>query len=156
MSHPETSTGVASRPRFGPSPARTGAISAIVMPSTAHTAELRVHIFHLPARRDTPRLDSVVVVEELRAFVAHELVARWLDRARLVDSAALEHGRPAVPSPRHAKARQGLGQHRLAQRRLAPGLTTVSRHFHFRDFSGTRPGQAGDLVEPRSLQHESG
>src|SRR5438105_13097563 len=117
ISHPATSTGVAGRPRFGVSWAALPMCPATAISISTTAIKLRVDIFHLTVCFHLPRLDGVVVVEDIGAMRGHQGVARRLDGTRVIGGAALQHGGGAVPLPRHAEARQYPGQYRSGQRR---------------------------------------
>src|SRR5580765_7441551 len=119
MSQAAISAGVAGWPRFGPSTLRAAAgwprsgpstLRAAAQPASAAAASaattLRVYILHLPVGRHAPRLDRVVVEDDVAAVHGDELVALGLRRPRAVRRAALQHGGCAVPFPRGAKPRQ--------------------------------------------------
>ena len=76
--------------------------------------------------------------------------------AGLVPGAALQHDRLAVPAPGHAEAGQRLGQHRRIERGFRPALAAVGRDHHLRDPAIARIGEAGNLVEARSLERQPG
>src|SRR5471030_3020102 len=64
---------------------------------------------------DAPTCDRVEVVDAAQSTLGDELRARRLHHAGLIGRAALQHDRATAPLPRHAKAGDGLGQHRLLQ-----------------------------------------
>src|SRR6185295_4316155 len=96
--------------------------------------------------------DRVVVINDGAAVLGDELVARRLNGAGLVDGARLEHRWTAVPLPRQAKARERPRQYRRRQRRLRPALAAVGGNLDPPDRAAARPGDAGNFVEPRTLQ----
>src|SRR5438132_11374711 len=125
ISHPATSAGVAGRPRLGVSWAPLPMYPATATSTITTAVKLRVDIFHLAVGFYLPRLDGIVVVEDVAAMRGHQGVARRLDRTRVVGGAALQHSGGAVPLPCAAEARQRPGQHRGRQGRLGPGLPTI-------------------------------
>src|SRR5262245_43349570 len=125
-----------SRSEIGaPSPGDWAAAAPEPSTRSAASTALGVDMLTLPARIDPPARDAVEVLvhETVMIFyrrlglapLGHEFGAQRLRIAAVVGSAAQQHGRSAVPAPRHAKARVRLGQHRLLQRRLAPAAAAV-------------------------------
>src|SRR6185503_5028360 len=104
-SQPAICSGVAGTPSPGPSWAAAQASHAN---DAAAAASLRsnINVAHCAALRDVPTLDRVVVIAELRAARGHQRRTRRLHRASLVDGAAHQHARAAVPAPRHAETRE--------------------------------------------------
>src|SRR6266540_4285195 len=118
-------------PRPGVSPA-LGAAKPRARSRTGN--RLCIDMPDLPLAVDCPAGDAVeVLVRERRdrrdarrlAAHGHELRARRLRIAGLVPGAALQYRRTAVPAPGHAEAGEGLGEHRLLQRRLRPAAAAV-------------------------------
>src|SRR5215470_17971242 len=110
----------------------------------AKISDLGVDMFHLPSALNRPSRDAVVVLareacyrRNLRRLPAcgHDLSASRLYIAGLVPRAALQYSGTALPSPRHAKATEGLAVHRFLKRRLRPALATISRHHDLRNSS---------------------
>src|SRR5882672_11637454 len=103
--------------------------SAVLEHSASATASLSVDMFDLPVAVHSPAREAVVVLvgerERARRFLGlaalrDELGAQRLSASALVPRAALQDNRLAVPAPRHAEARERLGEHRFLQRGLAP------------------------------------
>src|SRR5215831_12640114 len=141
MSQAVISPGSIGFPRFG------AWAKAILQPSTSTAAKirsLRINMFDLPSALDRPSRDAVIVLareacyrRNLRRLAAcgHDLSASRLYIAGLVPRAALQYSGTALPSPRHAKATEGLAVHRFLKRRLRPALATISRHHDLRNSS---------------------
>src|SRR5580765_4823092 len=106
MSQAAISAGVAGWPRSGPSTLRAAASQPASAAAVSTATTLRVYILHLPVGRHAPRLDRVVVEDDVAAVQGDELVALGLRRPSAVRRAALQHGGCAVPFPRGAKPRQ--------------------------------------------------
>src|SRR5438128_2147226 len=134
---------------------------ALLPPIWAHAASARVAtrlnladgIAHLPIRTDRPRLDHVVVLHEADdcarlLYLAH---AR-LYIAVVVDRAAHQRCRGAVPVPRRLEAREALVHDRLFEHRLAPGLAAVDGNIDRADLAGARPGEPCDFIKPGALE----
>src|SRR5690348_1102706 len=81
--------------------------SAAAAPTVSKRA-LRKDIADLPAGRDVPSLNAVVVVVLAFAVLAHEARTRRLHRAGIVDRAAHEHRGASAPTPWQPKARERL------------------------------------------------
>src|SRR5262245_39909724 len=118
MSQPAMSCAVTGIPRFGPSCASAN-VSVVSAPTPAANASpfvaialaainLYVDIADLPRSRDVPALDRVVVIAVVRAARADQCRAGGLNRTGVVDRAAHQHARAAVPAPRHPEAHRGL------------------------------------------------
>src|ERR1700687_2006997 len=98
--------------------------------ATSPEHALRVDMLDLPFAVDPPGRDAVVMLvgEGERccdrrlglAALRHELGAQWLRGASLVPGAAQDHGRLAVPPPRHDEAGERLWGHRPLQGGLTP------------------------------------
>src|SRR3569833_1399304 len=93
--------------------------------ATATPQISRQGIGHLAAISDAPGPDRIVVVEIVLAAHCEKFGQRRLDIAGLVDGTALDHGGPAVPSPRQTEARQGTRQHRVLQSRVLPAPAVI-------------------------------
>src|SRR5579872_3878545 len=111
----------------------------------ANPRRLRVYMLDLPAALDRPTDDGVVVLADesshrrnSRGFAArrHQLGARRLYIAGFIPCLALQHGRTAIPAPRHAEASECLVMHRFLQRRLRPALAAVGGHHNFCNAAG--------------------
>src|SRR5690242_1993707 len=115
MSQPAMSAAVAGEPR----PYRSAAPTIPAAPnsrypvSAAMRTTSRDMIGHGPAAIDAPRLDGVVVIEGIRAAGADHRIVLRLYISRLVDGAALQQRRPAIPPPGHSEAGERLRQDRL-------------------------------------------
>src|SRR5216684_3150287 len=164
MSQAAISASFSGLPRPGPSASAGPAIRQSASPR-AGTIELCVDMLDLPRTLDPPAGDRVEVMVQHRPDRRRrlQLPARGdefgpgrLRVARVVPGAALQHRRAAVPTPRHAKARERLAQYRLRQGRLAPALAAVGRNHDLGDPAGPGIGDAGDLPEPRPLQAQPG
>src|SRR5260370_36549994 len=151
MFQPAISAGVATRPMpYGlcasacAAQANTTAIAA--------AASLRVGIGHLAIFSDTPGPDRIVMVDVIVAAHREQFSQGRLNVAGLVDGAALDHRRLAVPMPRQAEAGQRSRQHRLLQLRFLPALAVIDGYIDAPDFAVSAPGDAADLVETRHRQ----
>src|SRR5215471_1039476 len=156
MSQDARSSGEIGLPRLGLCWANTGDANAKSSAGAAATKILRIDIFHLAIAGYGPGLDHVVVVDAAVAAQRDELRAARLDVAGLVGRTALQHRGAAVPLPGHAEARRRLRQHRLLQRRNAPALAAVGRHFDLGDLSVTRPSEARNLIKTRPAHRQPG
>src|SRR5215467_2196618 len=161
MSHNARSDSLIDWPRPGVSAAALDAN----MNAAAMRRFLRIDMFHLALAVDAPAGDDVHVSHRERSdgevdfrltALRQDLGAGRLHVAGLVPGAALQHHRLAVPAPGHAEARQRLAQHRLLQRRLRPALAAVGGDHDPRDAAVAGIGEAGDLVEARSFQRQTG
>src|SRR3981081_3513735 len=102
MFQPAISAGVATRPMpYGLCASAGVARSSIATANAAHSS-LRVGIGHLAVSGDTPGPDRVVMVELIVPAAREHFSQRRLNVAGLVDGAALDYRRPAVPMPRQA------------------------------------------------------
>src|SRR5262245_11604036 len=170
MSHGARSLGVIGAPRLGRS---VFWLSAANTPAAANSAieaaaaaSLSVDMSDAPVAGDRPAGDGVDVLAregEHRGrcgrlpALRHELRARRLHVAAFIHGAALQRRGAAVPAPRHAEARERLGQDGLLERRFAPALAAVGRDHRLGDASGTGIGDAGDLVDAGSSgEHQAG
>src|SRR5438093_6581477 len=120
MSHAPMAAGLIGWPRWGPAAAAAPAASQ----SARHAAAiipLGVHMLDLPRAVNRPAGDGVEVLVRKRhgwrdrlhlPTFGHKLGAGRLHVAGLVPGAALQDGGTAVPAPGHAKAGEGLTQHR--------------------------------------------
>src|SRR6187549_3264821 len=104
-SQPATCSGVAGTPSPGLSCAAAHASQANEAAATAKQRS-NIDIAHRAGLRDAPALNRVVVITVRGAARADQRGTRRLHGARLVDGAAHQHARAAVPAPWHAKARQ--------------------------------------------------
>ena len=102
--------------------------------------------------------EAVVVLvgeaEHVRQFLGFaargdEIGAQRLRFAGLVPGAAGQHRRLAVPTPRHAKAREGFGIDRPVDRGFAPALAAVGGNHNLVDAAVAGIGDAGNLVKAR-------
>src|SRR5262245_52253014 len=130
MSHGARSAGAIGCPKRGASAARTGTAAIvtatpIIAPTTRRSRE---RIACLPLLVDPPAGDGIVVVLPAQSAVGDELRARGLHHAGIVDGAALQQRRAAVPLPGGAKTSERLRQHGLLQRSAGPALAAVGRH----------------------------
>src|SRR4051794_19278732 len=125
MSQEAISSGVATRPRFGLSAANVTA-EAKARPEPAMRRALRIDMLHLAFVGNSPGRDGVGVINGSAAARRDHPLPRRLDVTGLVGHAALQDRWPALPSPRNAKSRQRLRQHRGLQRRLGPAFAAVS------------------------------
>src|SRR5882757_2974503 len=103
---------------------------ALVTHSSAATANaanssLCVGICYLAVFSDAPGPDRVVMVDVIVAAHREQFGQGRLHVAGLVDGAALDHRRLAIPMPRQAEAGQRPHQHRLLQLRLLPALAVI-------------------------------
>src|SRR2546427_3865384 len=124
MSHAAISSGVAARPRFGPSAANATA-EVRAKPEAAMRIALHVDMLHLALVGNGPGRDGIGVIDRPVAAPGDHLLARRLDVTGLVGGAALQDRRVAVPTPWNAEACQRLRQHRRLQRRRRPTLAAV-------------------------------
>src|SRR6266436_1008478 len=115
------------------------------MTESAATSSLRIG--HLAVGRDTPRPDRVVVIVVIVAAHREQFGQGWLNVAGLVDGAALDDCRFAVPVPRQSETGQRPRQHRLLQLRFLPALAVVDGYIDTPDPAVAAPGDAADLVE---------
>src|SRR4051794_30341559 len=126
--------------------------SASAQPAAIAAMEkaLRIDMLDPPVGVDAPARDAVVVLvgeaervcDWLLRLSARgdELGAQRLHVAAFVPGAALQHHGLAVPAPWHAEAREGLGLHRLLQRRLSPAFSAVGRNHDLGDAAVARIG----------------
>src|SRR5262249_54200185 len=128
---------------------------ASVMSTMTTAVTLCIDIFHLAVGLHLPRLDGMVVVEDVGAMRGHQGVARGLDGTRVVGGAALQHrGRP-IPLPRQAEAGQPPRQYGGGQRSLRPRLPAIGRHLDLGNRASTGPGNPRYLIEPGALQGQT-
>src|SRR4051812_13950774 len=133
-SHAAISSGVATRPRFGPS-AATATAEIRASAETVMRRLLRVDMFHLPFIGNAPGCDRVGVEDRPGPALGDHLLARRLDVPGVIDRAALQDGRATVPAPRHAETRQRFRQHWLLQRGRRPALAAVGRYLDLVDLA---------------------
>src|SRR5215469_13497402 len=164
ISQPAMSAASIGLPRLGPSPAAAPPAKESAS-QTAGIIPLRVGMLHLSGAVDRPAGDGIEVLVRKRrdrrnclqlAAFSDKFGAGRLDIAGLVPGATLQDCGTAVPAPWHAEAGEGLAQHRLLQGRLGPALAAIGRNHYPGDPSGTGIGDAGNLVETRLLQCQSG
>src|SRR5215475_9734119 len=136
ISHAAISAGSIGLPRPGPSADAAPAAKKSVSP-TAGDILLGVDMFDLPVAIDAPAGDGVEVLIQHRpdrrncpqlTAVGDEFGSGRLHVAGIVPGAALQGRRPAVPTPGHAEAGEGLAEHRLRQTRFGPAFTAVGRN----------------------------
>src|SRR5580765_6536980 len=146
MSQGAISASVIGLPRLGPSAANAPALTT--RQAAAKTTS-RIDMADFPLVIDGPAGDRVEMLARegkhrgrCRGLSANfdEVGARWLCGAGFVPRPALQNCRLPIPAPRHAEAREGLGQDRLLQCRLAPALAAVGRHHHLHDAARSRIG----------------
>src|SRR5437763_8290867 len=144
MSQGANSCAVVDFPRLGPSASAAPASMASAS-ETAPKQSLRVDMPDLPFPVHRPAGDAVEMLaregQHRRWFrrlsaLRDNLGAGRLHVAALVEGAALQHGRTAVPAPGHAEAGKGLRQDRLLERRLGPAPAAVGRYHDFGDPAG--------------------
>src|ERR1700676_3747879 len=87
----------------------------------------RIGIGHLAVSCDAPWPDPVVVVIVIFTANRDKFSQCRLYVTGLVDCAALNDGRVAVPTPRKPEAGQRPRQHRFLQRRRLPALAVINR-----------------------------
>src|SRR5271166_5618108 len=160
MSQAAMLASVSGLPRPGPSADAAPATRQSASP-TAEEILLGVNMLDLPRTVDAPAGDGVEVMVQHRPdrrnrfqlpTLGDEFGSGRLRVARLVPGAALQGRGPAVPTPGHAEAREGLAEHRLRQGRLSPAFAAIGRNHDLGDPAGAGIGDAGDLVESRPLQ----
>src|SRR4051795_4599986 len=162
MSHGAISASVIGLPSFGPCAETAATLSSTPV---ATRKALRVDMANPSLLVDRPTRDRVEVLARERAarrglwgLAPHrdEPGAGRLHVSALVPSAALQHGRPSVPAPRHTEACECLRQNRVLQRRLSPALASIRRDHHLGDAARARIRDAGNLVIPGLLELMSG
>src|SRR5215471_2017829 len=128
ISHAAISAGSIGLPRPGPS-ADTALAARQSASPTAGEILLGVNMPDLPGAVDAPAGDGVEMLVEHRsdrrnclqlAALGGEFGSGRLHVAGVVPGAALQSRGPAVPTPGHAEAGEGLAEHRLRQTRLGP------------------------------------
>src|SRR5437867_11910010 len=133
--------------------------------ATASPRSLSVDMSHLPTGLNRPTCDRIeVLVRERgnsrnsRQFAArcNELCARRLHVTRFIPRPALQDCRAAVPPPRHSDACERLAEYGRLQRGLSPALAAIGGNHHFRDAAVARICEAGNLIETRTIQSETG
>src|SRR5947209_14747803 len=164
MFHGAISASVMGLPSPGVSALTAAKPSASAQPAaiTATEKALRIDMLDPPIGVDAPARDAVVVLvgeaERVGQWLlglsarGDEFGAQRLHVAAFVPGAALQHHRLAVPAPRHTEAREGLGLHRLLQRRLSPALSPIGRNHDLGDAAVPGIRDAGDLVEAWPFQ----
>src|SRR5438105_1384539 len=110
MSQAASSSGAATRPRFGV--CASAALPTAPSARASATNRLRVDMLDLPARGNAPAGNTVEMVDGLAAAPGNQFGARRLKITGLIGGATLQHGRTAVPAPRHAEPRERHRQHR--------------------------------------------
>src|SRR3954454_23958453 len=153
MSQTATSASVNGLQRPGPSASGNGVPSprpsADAAPAatqnaspTAEKIPLCVNMLNLPRAVNAPAGDGVKVVIQHRydrrnrlqlPTFGDEFSSGRLYVAGVVPGTALQGRDPAVPTPRHAEAGEGLAEHRLRQGRLGPAFAAIGRNHHFGD-----------------------
>src|SRR5262245_24163967 len=141
MSHDAISAGAMGWPRLGPAAQHVPAPS-VSTKTTMRRARSCIDMSDTSVGVDRPARNAVeMLTRKTRhwrdvlglAAMRHKLRARRLHVAALVPGAALQQGRSSIPAPRHAETGKSLGEHRLLQRRLRPGLATVGGNHDLRD-----------------------
>src|SRR5437870_5098088 len=147
MSHALASASVIALPNFGASAAK--AVPATQETAAAKMMVLSIDMAHRSLGINGPARNAVHMLHREGAYrwraarfaaLGDEPIARRLQIAPFVGGAALQHHRLPVPIPRHAEARQSLGQHRPLHRRQAPALAAVGRDLDLRDAAMARIG----------------
>src|SRR5258708_1652171 len=115
--------------------------------TTESAATSSLSIGHLAVSRDTPRPDRVVVIIIILAAHREQFGQRRLDIAGLVNGAALNDCRFAVPVPRQSETGQRPHEYRLLQLRFLPAPAVVDGYIDAPDLAVAAPGDAADLVE---------
>src|SRR5580692_9324011 len=106
----------------------------------------------MPMRKVGLALHGVVVAEGIVAACRQQLRKCRLHIIGLIDRAALNHGRLAVPPPWQPEPGQSPGQNRLLQPRLLPAVAVIDRDVDALDLAMPAPGNARYLVEAGLLQ----
>src|SRR6266566_1582749 len=96
--------------------------------TTASAATSCLRIGHLAVSRDVPGPDRVVMIIIIVAAHREQFGQGRLNVAGLVDSAALDDRRFAVPVPRQSEAGQRPREHRLLQPRFLPTPAVDDRY----------------------------
>src|ERR1700745_2486224 len=99
-----------------------------------------------------PGPDHVVMVDVIVTAHREQFSQGRLNVTGLVDGAALDHRRLAVPMPREAEAGQRPRQHRLLQFRLLPALARSDGYMHAPARAGSGPGEAAYFGKTRRRQ----
>src|ERR671919_3072311 len=136
---------------------RGAEVSTAQAAPTPSSKLLRVHIGHAPVARHLPALDGVQMVDRTELAAAEtadfdQLLKRRLHVAGLVLAPTLQDRGVAVPPPWIPKAGMADRENRLLKGLELPALAAVCRHVHPLDPATPRPGEPGDLVEPRPRQ----
>src|SRR5215471_16271227 len=127
MSHALKSELEIGLPNFGASAAK--AVPTAQETAVARMMVLSIDMAHRSLGVDGPARNAVHMLHwegadrrraARLAALRDELIARRLHVAAFVGGAALQHDRLAAPIPRHAEARQRLGQHGALHGREAP------------------------------------
>src|SRR3984957_12703700 len=151
-------------PRLGVSAMEAPAIIASNSDAAASSGRSGVNMLDLPVAADAPAGDRIVVLigeaqdrRRFRQFAAggHEFGAGRLHIAGFIPCPALQRGGAAVPAPRQAETGERLAQHRLLKRRLRPALAAVGGAHDLVDPAGAGIGDAGNLVETGTPEHQA-
>src|SRR5437763_12090236 len=108
-----------------------------------------VNIVHRPVARDFPTLDRIIVIDGMQPASCDQALAAGLHVAGLIGASALEDGFLSIPAPGEPEARVTLGQHRLLELSLPPGLPSVGTDFDLRHPSSPAPCQSADIPKAR-------
>src|SRR4029077_14525581 len=158
MSQAAKSFGATGCPNFCPSAAK-----AAPQPneSTSRMMVLCIDMAHLTIGIRRPTRDCIEVAGQDRGYgrdsfgltaLSYERRPRRLNVAGLVRRTALQDRRLTTPVPRDAEPRERLAQHGRIEHSQCPALTAVGRVFDLVDRAIARIGEAGNLVEARTLQ----
>src|SRR5690606_36823225 len=109
-------------------------------------------IENLPALRDLPGLDRVIVIRRSRTTHFAQLAITWLNKTGAVDGTALQDDGRTVPYPINVETRQAFVQHGGFEARGLPALAAIERHIDLLDLSATGPCQAADVI--KTLAHQ--
>ena len=112
--------------------------------NTTNLAQL--DIVNLAVAADSPRLDSVVVVDRPRAARCHQLSAAGLDIAGAVSDPGLQQCLITLPNPIKVKPGERLGQYRPLKTGLTPLTSTVNRDLDTLYRATATPGETRDVV----------
>src|SRR5437867_2822328 len=156
MSQALISASVAGRPRWYPVElsrdaqlAQVQTTPRLMPPTMASQKGLDVNIVHRPVARYFPTLDRIVVIDGMYPANCDQVLSARLHVAGLIGASALEDCFLSFPVPGEPEARVTLGQGRLLELSLLPGLPTVGADFDLRHPSSPAPGQSTDLHKAR-------